>query len=331
MYQPEAYLVVLSFMIVSMICWGSWANTMKLTPRWPFPLFYWDYVLGLLLTSLVLALTLGNFRGGPSAFLANILQVDKSHIGYGLLAGALFNISNLLLVAATAIAGLAVAFPIGVGLALVIGAVMNYVLAPRGNPILLSGGVALVTLAIVCDALAYRKREAGPQKVGSKGILLSLACGVFMGLSYPVTIRATLGEHALGPYSVVVVFAIGALLCAIPVNYLFMRKPVTGNAPLSMGDYAAGRGWFHWIGVLGGGIWCFGTVLNLVASHVQVVGPAVSYTIGQGATMVSAAWGVFVWREFANAPRTSKRWLVAMFVCFLAGLGSVALAPLFTV
>jgi glucose uptake protein len=328
MYQPEAYGIVLLFMIFSAICWGSWANTMKLTPRWPFPLFYWDYVAGVVITSLIWALTLGIVGGGESSFFANLRQADATHIWYALAGGAVFNVANLLLVAAIALAGLAVAFPIGIGLALVVGVLFNYILEPRGNPWLLFGGVALVTLAIIFDALAYRRREAEHQQVSKKGIIISLACGVLMGLFYPLVTKAINGEHALGPYTVGFLFAVGTLLCTIPVNYLMMRKPITGEPPLSMKDYFAGRGSWHWIGILGGAIWCTGTVLNFVASHAQLVGPAVSYAIGQGATMVSAIWGVFIWKEFAYAPPRSRRLIPLMFLFFIVGLAGVAVAPI---
>jgi glucose uptake protein len=328
MYQPEAYGVVLLFMIVTMICWGSWANTMKLTPRWPFPLFYWDYVIGLLATSLVLAFTLGSFRGGSSSFLVNLVRADSRHLLYALLGGAVFNVANLFLVAAIDIAGLAVAFPVGIGLALIVGVLMNYILAPRGNPILLFSGVALVTLAIILDAVAYRRRETERHELTTKGITVSLVCGLLMGVFYPFVTKAITGDHALGPYSVGFVFALGVLSCAIPVNYLFMRRPIAGGEPVSMKEYFSSPRVFHWFGVLGGAIWCLGTVLSFVASHAQIVGPAVSYAIGQGATMVSAIWGVFIWREFARAPIGSRRLLPLMFLCFVIGLGAVAIAPI---
>jgi glucose uptake protein len=327
-YQPQAYAVVLLFMLMSMVCWGSWANTMKLTRHWPFPLFYWDYVIGVLATSLLLAFTAGSALGGGSSFLSNLLQGDARHFVYALAGGTVFNVANLLLVAAIEIAGLAVAFPIGIGLALIIGVLLNYILTPRGNPLLLFGGVALIALAIVFDALAYRAREVQRRDVSRKGILVSLGSGVLMGVFYPLVARAITGEHALGPYTVGVIFALGVLFCAIPLNYFFMRKPMTGGQPLSFKEYAAGRTSFHWFGILGGAIWCLGTVLNFVASHAQLVGPAVSYAIGQGATMVSAIWGVFIWREFADSPMKARRLLPYMFVCFVVGLGAVAIAPI---
>lgn len=328
MYQPETYGIALSFMIISMICWGSWANTVKLTPGWPFQLFYWDYVIGTILASFAWGVTLGSAHGGPSAFLANLRQADSHHILYALAGGVVFNVANLLLVAAIEIAGLAVAFPVGIGLALVVGVLMNYALTPKGNPLILTAGVGLVVIAIILDAMAYRRREQGAKAVSMRGLVLCIVSGVLMGSFYPLITTAVGGAASLGPYSVAFVMSLGILLCAIPLNTFFMRKSLVGAEPSSFADYARSRGIWHVWAVLGGAIWCTGAVMNFVASHAQIVGPAVSYAIGQGATMISAVWGVFIWHEFANAPASSRRLLPPMFICFLAGLGLIAAVPL---
>jgi glucose uptake protein len=328
MYQPEAYAAALFFMIVSMICWGSWANTMKLTPGYAFPLFYWDYVVGIVLGALLWGLTLGSNGNAGLPFLADIRSADSGHVLYALLAGIVFNVANLLLVAAIEIAGLAVAFPIGIGLALVVGALLNYLISPRGNPILLFGGVALVVLAIIFDAMAYKKREVEKQAISARGIKISVACGILMGSFYPLIVKATTGTGALGPYAVAFLFCIGATVCAVPLNYYFMRKPLTGAPPVTLQQYFSTRPAYHLWGVVGGLIWCTGTTFNFVASHAQMVGPGVSYALGQGATMISAIWGVFIWREFANAPKESRRLIPLMFIFFLIGLGAIAIAPL---
>ncbi len=202
MYQPEAYGIALLFMIGSMLCWGSWANTMKLTPGWAFQLFYWDYVLGIVAASLLWGFTLGSAGGGELSFLRNIGSADATHIIFALLGGVVFNVANLLLVAAIDIAGLAVAFPIGIGLALVVGVLLNYFISPQGSPLLLFGGVLLVVLAIVVDAMAYRRRETIRKTPSTRGIQISLACGVLMGVFYPLVAKAITGDHALGPYTV---------------------------------------------------------------------------------------------------------------------------------
>ncbi len=328
MFIPEIYAIALAMMILTMICWGSWPNTQKLCRGWRFELFYWDYVWGVLLVSLLLGLTFGSTDpASPVSFLRNLRAADARHLAYALTAGIVYNVANLLIVGAIAIAGMAVAFPVGIGIALVVGSVLNYILKPAANPLLLFGGVALVCIAIVLDALAYRSLT-GDVKVSTKGIVLSVAGGVLMGLFYPVVVKATTGEGGLGPYTVAFVLAIGVALCNFPLNYLFMRRPVSGP-PVEVRDYFQAHGAWHFWGLLGGVIWGVGTISNFVASFARMVGPAASYALGQGATMVGAIWGVFVWNEFRGANRGAKRLLVFMFIFFIAGLVCVALAPVF--
>ncbi|MGA7341289.1 MAG: AcrB/AcrD/AcrF family protein [Terracidiphilus sp.] len=331
MLLPETYHAALFLMVLSMLCWGSWANTLKLCPRYRFQLFYWDYAIGMALGVVALGLTAGSLGSAGAPLFADMARTAPVLIVYAMVGGAVFNVANLLLVAAIEVAGLAVAFPVGIGLALVIGAVSNYVITPVGNPLLLFGGVALVAVAIVLDAAAYRKREASARATTTRGIVISLVAGVLMGCFYPFVARALSGvpgQPAPGPYAVSVFFVVGLLISTVPANWLLMVKPLDGKPRVDGADYGrAPLGW-HLAGILGGAIWCLGGVANFVASGAHLVGPAVSYTIGQGATMVSACWGVFVWREFAGAPRAARVLLFFMFVFFLLGLGAVALAPL---
>ena len=326
MFVPQIYSVALVMMILSMLCWGSWANTQKFTQNWRFELFYWDYVWGILLCAVLIGLTFGRTDAASAdSFFQNLSAADSTHIGYAFAGGVIFNVGNILLVAAIGIAGMAVAFPIGIGLALVIGSVLNYVVTPRGNPLLLFGGIALVCVAIVFDALAYRKLTPD-LRLTTKGIALSLLAGVAIGLFYPFIAKAISGENHLGPYTVFFIFALGILATTVPVNYTIMRRPLIGT-PITMGDYLRGGRSVHFWGLLGGGIWAVGTVSNFVASYAQMVGPAISYSLGQGATMIAAIWGVFVWNEFRGAGAETKRLLALMFLFFIAGLTCVALAP----
>ncbi len=327
-FQPETYAVALSFMVLSMLCWGSWANSLKLCPGYRFQLFYWDYLAGMIAGILILGFTLGSLGSSGKTFPADIVGAHSFSVAMSLCSGVIFNAANLLLVAGIEIAGLAVAFPVGIGLALIIGAVSSYVLLPTGNPILLFGGIALVVAAIVFDAAAYWLRETQPRSLNKRGVMISLAAGVLMGCFYPFLSKAMTGASGLGPYSATFFFVIGVAVSSIPFNYALMRRPLDGSAAISMEGYRRATGRWHLWGVLGGIVWCAGTVLNLVASRAHVVGPAVSYSIGQGATMVSALWGVFVWREFAEAPRQSKKFLFWMFVFFICGLSAIALAPI---
>ena len=327
MFIPQIYPLTLALMILSMFSWGSWANTQKATGNWRFELFYWDVVWGILLLSLIVGLTFGRTDpASPESFFNNLESAGARNLLLALAGGAIFNIANMLLVAAIGIAGLAVAFPIGIGLALVIGTVLNYVVTPAGNPLLLFGGIALVGTAIVLDAMAYRKLSGNVQ-VTTKGIVLSLLTGVFMGFFYPFVAKAIKGEGHLGPYTVMFVFALGIVISNVPLNYALMRRPITGAPPVSLRDYFTARGGLHAWGVLGGLIWGLGGVSNFVASYAQMVGPATSYALGHGATMVSALWGVFVWKEFRGAGPAAVRLLTLMFVFFILGLAGVALAP----
>lgn len=326
--QPSTYSAALACMVGSMLCWGSWANTKKLAAHVAFPLFYWDYCLGLLLASVFFGLSFGTFGATGTSFVQQITGTDLFHLLLALAGGCIFNIANLLLVAAIEVAGMAVAFPVGIGLALVIGAALSYLVTPQGSPVLLCLGIALVVGAIVLDAMAYRRREAGSPVVLGRGLRLALLSGVLMGLFYPLVARSLTGPHALGAYSVNFIFTLGVLLSAVVVNSLLMRRPLTGEAPSSFAQYGRLSLREHLWGVLGGFVWSTGAILSFVTAATHLVGPAVSYAIGQGATMVSAFWGVFIWREFAAAPVAARRLLLPMFLLFLAGLAAIAYAPL---
>jgi glucose uptake protein len=329
MYLPPSYAIALLFMICSMLCWGSWANTMKLCPGYRFQLFYWDYIVGLFVGIVALGLTLGSAGTIGKPFVRDVLGAPSAAIVLAICSGAIFNVANLLLVAAIEIAGMAVAFPIGIGIALIVGALSSYLISPKGNPLLLFGGIALVVAAIICDSLAYRTREAGRDGSNVRGIVISLISGVLMGTFYPLVSKSMALLNAPGPYATALYFVIGTALCALPVNYFFMRKPIDGGSPVTMSGYTGAPARWHIAGILGGAIWVCGATLNFAASRVNYVGPAISYSIGQGATMVSAFWGVFVWREFASPTSRVRNLLVAMFACFIVGLVAIAVAPLY--
>jgi glucose uptake protein len=337
MIVPTTYGAALLLAILSMICWGSWANTLKLSGKWRFELYYFDYSLGVLLTAILAACTVGSW--GDLNVFDYIDLSRKLNLGFSLLAGIIFNLANILLVAAIAVAGLAVAFPVGIGLTLVIGVVWNYLLVRQGSPALLFGGAALVVAAVIVDALAHKRRAAesaatataGRKKSALKGILLSLFAGILMGTFYPLVVKAMSGADPIQPYIAGLMFAIGVFGSTFVFNPIFMNLPVEGK-PLGIFDYLKGTRKQHLLGLLGGAIWCTGTVANFVIGHPgseAKLGPAVSYALGQGATMISAFWGVVVWKEFAGSSAAVKRLLVIMFVLFLAGLAMVSIAPLY--
>ena len=169
MFIVESYSIAVMMCVITMICWGSWANTQKLASKeWKFQLFYWDYSLGILALTLILAFTLGSIGSEGRGFLEDLSMAEGSSIWSALLGGIVFNLANILLVAAIDIAGMAVAFPVGIGLALVIGVITNYMARPVGDPLILFIGVALVALAIVLDAMAYGKLPSSSDKSKTK-------------------------------------------------------------------------------------------------------------------------------------------------------------------
>jgi glucose uptake protein len=330
MFVVHSYPLAVVFCVLTMLCWGSWATTRKLAPRdWRFELFYWDYTLGVLLITLAFGLTLGSSGTEGRAFFLDLAQASNASVISALLGGAIFNLANILLVAAIEIAGMAVAFPVGIGLALIIGIVMNYLAAPVGNAALLFAGVFLVILAIILDAMAYRRLAGGSSRTGAKGLLLSVVCGVFMGIFYRFVAAAMYADPAhatsgkMGSYAATFVFAVGIVLSSFVWNTLAMKRPLIG-APVGFRDYRAGNLRTHLIGILGGLIWGAGTSFNLIAAG--RAGFAISYGLGQGATMIAAFWGVFVWKEFRAAPAGTSKLLAAMFGSFLIGLALIVLA-----
>jgi glucose uptake protein len=324
----ESYALAVFMCFITMLCWGSWANTQKMAGKeWRFQLYYWDYAIGVLLLALVLALTMGSFGSVGRSFRSDLAQAGSAALGSAFLGGVIFNLSNILLVAAIDIAGMAVAFPIGVGLALVLGVIMNYLAAPVGNPVLLFVGVGCVIVAILVDALAYKRLPSQGSKTTAKGIVISILAGLLMGFFYrfvaasmsPDFTRLEAGK--LSPYSAVVLFSAGLFVSNLLWNSLVMVRPFVGD-PVPFGDYfRKGNLRLHWIGILGGIIWSLGMSFSIIASG--QAGFAISYGLGQGATMVAACWGVFIWREFKDAPPGTNGLLGLMFAGYAVGLGLI--------
>lgn len=341
MFVVESYPLAVILCVVTMLCWGSWGNTLKLASKeWRFQLFYWDYAIGVLLLTLALALTLGSTGSAGRSFIPDLQQASSTAIWAALLGGVIFNLSNILLVSAIDIAGMAVAFPVGVGLALAIGVITNYMAAPVGNAPLLFAGVAGVVAAIVLSAVAYGKLPStGDQKTVGKGLALSVAAGVLMGFFYRFVAASMFDIQFAGgrlivnpepgklsPYTALVVFAVGLFVSNFVWNSIVMAKPFVGD-PVPFGAYfTKGNLRLHSIGILGGIIWGMGMSLSIIASG--AAGFAISYGLGQGATAVAALWGVFIWKEFKNAPAGTNTLLAAMFASFVIGLTLIVTARL---
>ena len=337
MFYVSNYTFAVVLCVVCMFCWGSWGNTQKLAGKtWRYELFYWDYVVGLLLFSLVMGLTLGSCGENEKwGFAANLRASFGTSWLWPLCAGIVFNLSNILLSAAIAVAGMSVAFPVGVGLALVGGTVFNYYLAPAGKPFgLILAGLALIVVSIVCNALAFKakgkvkeKGEEGRGELVFKGLGLAIFAGLLMMWFSPLVNKVidnafTAEAPAAGlmtAYTAFFAFSIGVFLSNFLWNTIAMRKPVQGEPILDGARrYFAGSLPTHLVGVLGGCIWGLGTLLSFVTAG--AASPAIAYALGQGATLVSALWGILIWKEFAGAPRKSSVLNFAMFILFVAGL-----------
>jgi glucose uptake protein len=329
MYIINSYPLAVLLCVVTMLCWGSWANTQKLaSKKWAFQLFYWDYALGVLLFSILLAFTAGSIGSEGRAFIPDLLGAHSSALTSAFIGGVVFNMANLLLVIAINIAGMAVAFPVGIGLALVIGVATNYIAAPLGNPVILFAGVLLVTVAIVLDALAYGRKAEGAKST-TKGIVISVLAGIMMGLFYRfvaasmVTDFSTPEAGKLTPYTASVIFSLGIVISNFLWNTIAMYKPISGERVTYRDYFSQGNAWLHFIGILGGAIWSLGMTLSIIAS--EQAGFAISYGLGQGATLVAALWGVFIWKEFKGVARVNSL-LTLMFICFVVGLGLIIAA-----
>lgn len=352
MFLLQSYPIAVLFCVITMFCWGSWANAQKLAGKtWRYELFYWDYVFGVVLASLVFALTMGSRGEFGMTFFESLKQASTESLLWAFAGGVVFNIANILLVSAIAIAGMAVAFPVGIGLALVLGVVLNFAAKPAesGNPAVLFAGVGLVALAILLNAVAYKKlasgasAESGEKKSGvARGLVLSILCGVLMSLFYYFVANSISGVQIGGelkaltlenlqaggkleigkltPYAANYIFALGILISNFVVMPILMKKPLVGT-PVPLNEYFKGRCGDHFWGLVGGAIWAVGMTLNVVASG--VASSAVAYGLGQGATLMSAIWGVFIWREFKNAPKGTGKLLAAMFLFFVVGLGLI--------
>ena len=334
MFIVESYSLAIVFCFVTMLCWGSWGNTQKLAQKsWRYELFYWDYVIGMVLAALLLGLTMGSTGDAGRSFLADLGQASGRSIGWVVLGGVIFNASNILLSASTALAGMSVAFPLGVGLALVLGVVINYAGQPSGNPVLLFAGVALVVAAIVCNGIAsgmHQRNSGTAAKTNTRGLLLAAAAGILMSFFFRCVVKGMAVDNfaaptpgMMTPYSAIFVFSLGVLASNLLFNTLVMRYPFAGEG-VRYAEYFGGTAKTHGVGMLGGAIWCLGSLASYIASG--PAGTAVSYGLGQGATMVAAFWGVFIWREFRGGTRRVNLLIALMFVLFLTGLGLIILA-----
>jgi len=331
MFIVNSYPLAVALCIITMLCWGSWGNTQKLAGKtWRYELFYWDYVIGILIFSIIMGFTLGSFGEHGRDFISDLGQLTMAAGISAFIGGVIFNGSNILLSASVSISGLSVAFPLGVGLALVFGVFINYFAVPKGNPYLLFGGVALVAIALICNGMAAAMNGGAKNPKGKKGIWLAIIAGVLMSLFYSFVAAAMdldnfeNPEHGKAtPYTAFFIFALGIFTSNILFNTYLMKKPIDGVA-LRYSEYFSGSIKNHCVGLLGGVVWAIGTLMSYIAAG--KAGAAISYALGQGAPMMAALWGVFIWKEFKGSGRTVNMLLTLMFILFISGLSLVIIS-----
>lgn len=316
MFIPETFVAALLMMLGGMICWGSWPSIQKLTANWRFELFYYDFAIGIFTAGGLIAATLGTLYGSPTCW-ENLAAADRSMIVLTLLSGVIWNMANVLLVNGIALVGMAVAFPVAIGLALVLSTIGGYLAMPRGNPMLLGAGVIFVFAAVLVNSLAYSSAAAERKQASRKGLIACLSAGVLIATVGPVVGKALSARPQLGPYGITFLFTGAAFASTFPILHVYMRHPLEGSRTSAAG-YWKGTGAQHVAGVSAGAVWTLGTALTWTAA--DQVGIALAMAIGQANPLVAAVWGVFVWREFKGAPRRSKLLLVLMFALYVAGL-----------
>ena len=337
MFYCKDYALAVALCTVTMFCWGSWGNTQKLAGKtWRFELFYWDYVLGLVIFALLAGFTAGSLGGGPWSFVENMKSSSPSQWVWPFLGGIVFNASNILLSAAIAVAGMSVAFPVGVGLALVGGTVANWFVDGKGNPWLIWTGLAIIVASIVCNALAFKSKQnaagsAADSSTVKKGLVLAICAGLLMSWFSPLVNRVVdmgfanpaPGNGMMTPYTAFFVFTLGVFASNFVFNTIMMKKPVSGE-PVNGAEWFKGSPFVHLVGILGGSIWATGTLLSFVTAG--TAGAAIAYALGQGATLVSALWGILVWKEFKGAPKNAGVLNFVMIILFLAGIALIIAA-----
>lgn len=332
MFTVDQPAVAILLCLLTMLCWGSWNNGQKVvTQSAPLPVFYRDYVYGIIGLSILIVLTLGSLGSQGRPLFADLRQADVSNLLLALAGGVIFNIGNWLLAVGVSRSGIAIAMPIGTGLSLAVGLVVNYLAEPDGKlPLLIAGG-GLVLAAIAFSALAYlaKEQQASSDNSDNRGIWIALAGGLVAGFFFRTVSAAIAQDIAnpepgmLTPYSALLLFVAGVGLSNPLMERLVRRFELAGKEESQLPKQAV-NGRLHAVGLASGCLWSLGMIALLLGS--PEAGDAVSYGLSQGATIVSVLWGLFLWKEFEGAPTKAKRYLWLMGIAYVAGLVLIILA-----
>jgi len=344
MILPQTYPVVLALMILSLVCLGSWAAMFKLAGRWRFELFYLDFAVGLIAAAAIYGFTVGNLGFDGFNFLDDLQHAGKRQWLFAFLAGVIFNLANMLLIAAVSVAGMAVSFALGIGIAVLVGTGLAAASRPPSNTLMLTLGCILMLTCVVVAAASDRMLEIARHEVlaragratstrrpsSIKGILLAAVAGVLMGVYSPLLEKARGGEVGMGPYALTAMFALGAFFTSPIFDIFFMNLPVQGE-PLDFGMIVNTSAKQHLLGLLSGVIWCTGALAAMVAASVPDeirAGPVLSYMLEHSWPVLAALWGILAFREFKEGDARVSILGVLMLVLFLCALGMIALGPL---
>ncbi|MFB3778721.1 MAG: hypothetical protein ACE141_13970 [Bryobacteraceae bacterium] len=342
MTLPTTYLSALLVTILGLIALGSWINTLKLASKWRYELYYYDFAIGIFVAALVAAFTLGTLGADGFTLMDDAMRAGKRNMAWGIASGMLFNLGNMLLVGASTLLGITVAFPLGLGAALIVSSLFSYITSPEGNPTMVFAGLAMVLLAVLMGVITYRSlamtRELQRMKAGQhrtlrpsvswKGVLATVISGLLIGmLPLPVS-AATTGDTGVGPYLLMLAFSVGILFSTFVYNLFLMNLPLKGK-PVEILEYLRGQFRFHMLGWLGGAVWATGmTAVYVAASSADEasLAPATRFAILQAVPLVTALWGIIAWKEFREAGARAQSFLAVTLVLYLAGLVMLYLA-----
>jgi glucose uptake protein len=345
MVIPQSYIAALIVMIFGVLCLGSWASTFKLGGKWRFELYYFDFAFGVLLACLILAFTVGSNGFDGFSFVDDLMHGGKRQWFYGFVAGVIFNCANMLLMASVSVAGMSVGFPVGIGTATVVGAILGLLVRGGTNPLLVAGGCLMLLAAVAAGAAANNGRgilrhealaKAGKAKstrrpTSIKGIILAVISGLLMGSFTPLVQQGMEGDLGLGPYAIMFVFGVGVFFSTFAFNMFFVNLAVEGE-PVEIGDYFRTNPKVHLYGLSGGAIWTIGATAVLVAGAAPAganLGVPLNFGLSQFYPILAALWGILVWKEFSDADMKVKLTSLLMLVFYVCGLVLLSVAPLF--
>jgi glucose uptake protein len=348
MLLPTTASTVWILAIASLLCLGSWATTLKLAGKWRFEYFYFDFVLGIVLSAGAAAFVLGSAHPQDLTFQDNLLLAGYRKMAWALGSGLVLNLGLLLLLAAMTVSGMSVAFPVALGVGLVIGTTWDAISTTPTSWVLVAGGIVLFLAAVVSIGLAHswrleslrqaeqtplrpdpRVKSARPRQPGAAlAIALAFISGIALSIFPRVLSEATSGENGLAPYSAVLLLSITALLSSPFFVLFFITFPISATAATG-GSYLSGKAKQHLLGIGGGILWTGGALSALLAAGAPAAAqpnPLIQYALSHGAVLVAMAWGLLAWHEFRGANDRVRMMVTGTLVLFLSGLGVMAFA-----